>query len=343
MATKQPMSSAKRATIYDVASAANVSHQTVSRLIKGQSNISPALRVRIEEAIQQLDYRPNLTARRLATQRSNVIGALAAFTPEDFGPSRTMTGVTESARESGYLIDTVNVEPSDKEGIVRALDVFRSRDLAGLLVLAPTDSLMEAVSRIEARVPVHVWHEADDAVRGSTMSLNEAGEEMLVDHLYELGHRRFWFISGPADWISARHRTAGFHAALARRGLSPMGGVAGDWSAASGYSAIRALNDIDFTALVAGNDQMALGATLALVQRGLQIPRDVSVVGFDDIPEARFFLPPLTTVAQDFAQQGRIAIRRLVSKIEGTSAIEALTQAPPVLQIRSSTDRPAVV
>lgn len=328
----------KRATIYDVARRAEVSHQTVSRLIKGHSNISPELRVRIEAAIVELNYRPNVTARNLATRRPDLIAVLTADTSE-YGPSQTLLGITEAARSAGFLVDVVGVNPADRAELAQAVTLFKSRDLAGIMAIAPADALVAALEGLSFEAPVHIWKEADDWLGGGDQTVNAFGQELLIDHLYGLGHRRFTYVSGPEDWISARHRSAGVLGALRRRGLKPVGHAVGDWSARSGYVAVARLPVRDFTALVAANDQMALGAMLALEDRGLSVPHDVSVVGFDDLPEAPYYRPPLTTVRQDFVQQGRIALSRLLSLIERSEA-ETPKPVTPVLVVRASSAPP---
>lgn len=327
----------KRATIYDVARLANVSHQTVSRLIKGHSNIRPDTRERIERALAELEYRPNLSARTLATSRSRLIGALV-YDVSEMGPSKTTQGATERAREAGYLLDIVSIDRHDDADAQRALDVFRSRDLAGIVAWASTDVLVEAIRGIEFDVPVYVEQETDDRLSGTSLSLNGLGELMLIEHLYELGHRRFHYVSGPNGWISARNRETAYEQALRGHGLVSIGTSYGDWSAASGHAAVHAMSDaVGFTALVAANDQMALGAMLALSERGISVPGDVSVVGFDDLPEAAFYRPPLTTVGQNFHQQGKLAIDRLLSMIDPALPPAGLYPVKPELRVRLST------
>lgn len=324
----------KRATIYDVARVAGVSHQTVSRFVKGSSNIATELQGRIELAIAELNYRPNVTARNLATQRPNVIGVLAADIYE-YGPTQTLVGIREAAQAAGFLVDVVRVNPAMKPELDAAFQVFQGRDLAGLLAIAPADALLAAVDEMDLGVPIRVWQEADDRLEGSPFSINELGQDLLVEHLAALGHTRFASISGPQDWISARHRHSGLLDALTRRDLVHVAGAIGDWSASSGHRAVSKLGR-DFTALVAENDQMALGAVLALEDLGISVPNDVSVVGFDDVPESAFFRPPLTTVRQDFVSQGRVAFSRILRDIQ-PSAPDVLSQVEPILVVRRST------
>ncbi len=324
----------RRATIYDVADAAGVSHQTVSRFVKGSSNIATELRERIEVAILELNYRPNAAARSLATRRPNVIGVLAADTYE-YGPTQTLIGIREAAQASGYVVEVVRVNPAAKAEVGSAIRAIRGWDLAGLLAIAPAEALVDAIAGVDFGVPVRVWQEADDRIDGSELTVNELGQDLLVNHLSGLGHTAFASISGPMDWIAARHRQSGLLRALLGRGLSHTSSAVGDWSAESGHRAVGQLGR-DFTALVAANDQMALGAILALEDQGISVPNDVSVVGFDDAPEAAYFRPPLTTVRQDFFHQGRVALGRILADITTTSTAIPAQIAPSLIVRRSS-------
>lgn len=324
------------ATIYDVAQVAGVSHQTVSRLLKGESGIRPANRTRIEQALKDLDYRPNLAARSLATNRSQRIGAMV-YEMLEMGPSKMVQGASDAAREAGYLLDIVSLDPRDERAVDEALALLAQQDLAGILAFAPTDQLNRVMSSSHFSVPVYVHTEEDDRRRGQELSLNGHGMRILVEHLVDLGHRRFFHVSGPFVWLSARNRTAAYERALATHALVSAGSLAGDWSAASGYEAgLRVPLDRGITAVVAANDQMALGVLLALSERGVRVPGDISVVGFDDIPEARYFQPPLSTVRLDFGRQGRIALKRLLTLIGDDNALPEPAGVLPELKSRSS-------
>jgi DNA-binding LacI/PurR family transcriptional regulator len=324
------------ATIYDVARAAGVSHQTVSRLLKGGSGIRPANRARIELAIEELGYRPNLAARSLATNRSRRIGALV-YEMTELGPSKIIQGAADAAREAGYLLDIVSLDPRDHGAIDDAVGLLANQQLAGILASAPTEEIKQVIARSTFGVPVYVDTEEDDLTPGHEPSLNGHGLRLLVDHLVELGHRDFFHISGPPGWLSAGNRRSAFERALADHGLTSIGIIPGDWSAASGYdAALRIPLDRGVTALVAGNDQMALGALRGLAERGVRVPEELSVVGFDDLPESPFFQPSLTTVRLDFELQGRLAILRLLALIGDADALPAAVPVLPELKVRQS-------
>ncbi len=329
-------SPARGATIYDVARVAGVSHQTVSRLLRGFEGIRPETRERVERALQELNYRPNLTARSLATSRSHRIGALV-YELLEVGPSKTIAGASQAAREAGYLLDIVSLDPSDDDEVSRALEVLARQDLAGVLAFAPVDLIADRIESAGFTVPVVLEAPADDAVAtAGDVGVSDVGIDFVVDHLVQLGHRSMAHVSGPLDWWASRHRREAFERALDRHGLGPVAVAEGQWSAASGYSAVEGLPLDDVTAIVAANDQMALGVLRALAERGIRVPDRMSVAGFDDVPEAAFYHPPLTTVRVDYEQQGRRLVHRLRTELEGM-AVPPPPFVEPVLLRRAST------
>ncbi|GAA1996031.1 LacI family DNA-binding transcriptional regulator [Microbacterium pumilum] len=323
----------KAATIYDVARVAGVSHQTVSRFIKGYEGIRPETRDRVLAALQQLGYRPNLTARSLRKGTSHRIAALT-HAIDQVGPSRIVQGASEAAREAGYLLDIVSLDMADSRSIQEALELVHQLDVAGVLALASTDEMADAFAAADFRVPTFIASEKDDVLTGHP-ELTNRGFPAVIAHLVDLGHEGFVHIAGPSTWLAARNRSRAFTSALAVHGLDPIAILAGDWSAKSGYDAVARLSqELPATAIVASNDQMALGAMLALTHRGLRVPDDVSVTGVDDIPEAAYFSPPLTTLRIDFAAQGRAAVMELLGGVyEGTPPLQS------DLVIRNSTGR----
>ena len=330
-----PAGPVKPATIYDVAQAAGVSHQTVSRFLKGFEGIRPETRERVVRALDELGYRPNLTARSLKSGRSHRIGALT-HEISHVGPSRVAEGASIAAREAGYVLDLVSLDAHDVRDIEESLELITQFDLAGVLALASTDEMVQAFETADFRVPAYISSEADDVVSGHPSELTGVGLPALIGHLAELGHRNFMHIAGPSTWSAARNRTHAYEAAIERYGLRSLGILPGDWSARSGYRAIAGLGELPpATAYVAANDQTALGAMLALKERGLRIPDDVSVVGIDDIPEAEYLDPPLTTLRVDFESQGRASVHELLARIEGGAA-RPVERPPSQLIVRRS-------
>ncbi len=325
-----------RATIYDVARAAGVSHQTVSRFLKGYQGIRPETRERVTEALIRLDYRPNLSARSLTTGRSHRLGALTHEISQ-VGPSKILEGANTAAREAGYLLDVITLDVRDPAAIKESIELVMQNDLAGVLTLSSTDEMTAAFSSAVFRVPAYAAVDIDDEFPDRDR-FQGVGMAVLVQHLAALGHRDVLHVAGPPLWVAARNRVREFEHAMADAGLQSRGIIHGDWSAASGYRAIMDIpeGDLTFTAVIAANDQTALGVMLALGDRGLRVPDDVSVAGIDDIPEAEYYSPPLTTMRLDFANQGREAVQQLIARIDGVEAPPSPRQ-PSKLIVRRST------
>jgi DNA-binding LacI/PurR family transcriptional regulator len=327
--------SSKAATIYDVARAAGVSHQTVSRFLKGFEGIRPETRDKVVQALDELGYRPNLTARSLKSGRSHRIGALTHEISQ-VGPARIVEGASAAAREAGYVLDIVSLDTRNPSAIEESLALITQHDLAGVLALGVTDEMTKAFEATAFRVPAYVAAESDGLSDDPRAALSRVGLPALIGHLADLGHRHFLHLAGPNEWSASRNRVRAYEAAVKVRGLHSVGILHGDWSAASGYRAIADLTrPSEATAIVAANDQMALGAMLALKESGLRIPQDVSVVGIDDIPEAAYLDPPLTTVRNDFEAQGRAAMHQLLARIEHTK-VNTMVVPTPLLLVRQS-------
>jgi len=321
------------ATIYDVARVAGVSHQTVSRLLKGASNIGPKRRQRIEEALRELSYTPNEAARTLATRKPRKIGAVITDL-QDWAPQQILRGAADAARAAGYVLDIVAVDVNDDTKVGEALAVLTRRSHAGAVVLASSDSTLAALEKIGLDLPFVLEIEAPLEPGDAALAEHPYGQ--IVDHLAGLGHRRFFEITGPGLWRAARVRDLVYRTRVEERGLTHVGAAEGDWGAASGYAAMSSF-DPQATAVVAGNDLMALGAMFWLREHGLRVPEDVSVVGYDGLPEGQFYVPPLTTMTVDFVALGRQAVKQLLDLIEPGSSTPVRLSTE--LTVRSSTCR----
>ncbi|TDL45238.1 LacI family DNA-binding transcriptional regulator [Microbacterium oleivorans] len=324
----------KPATIYDVAEAAGVSHQTVSRYLAGYEGIRPTTRERVERAIYQLEYRPNLSARGLKLGRSHIIAALTHELGQ-VGPARVAEGAAAAAREAGYVLDLITLDVYNPQAIEESLRLLNQQTLAGVLALSSTDEMNRVFAGADFAVPLHVHSEPDDA-----SGAYDTGLATLIAHLAALGHRRIVHIAGAANWPASRNRSRAVAASAAANGVEVVAELRGDWSAASAHAAVAALERLpSASAFVASNDQMALGVMLALKERGLRVPEDVSVAGVDDIPEAAFFDPPLTTLRVDFAARGRQIVADMLARI-GTPPPSTPAVDKPALQVRRSTAPP---
>jgi DNA-binding LacI/PurR family transcriptional regulator len=302
----------------DVARRAGVSYQTVSRVINEHASVAPATRARVLEAIRELEYLPNAAARNLVTRRSRTAG-IVSFGTTYYGPSQMLANIEASFRERAYGLTLATLTELGLAELRSAVRQLRSRSVDGIVIIAPMLRVDgDEVQRLCGHVPFVM---VDIALGGELPSVlidQRYGGMLATRHLLELGHREIAEITGPLDWSGAQLRHQGTLAVLGEARLAPVSTVAGDWSAASGHWAAGRLLEAGapFTALVASNDQMALGAMRALRERGLRIPQDISIVGFDDVPESAYFEPPLTTVRQDFASLGRESAAYLIDLIE---------------------------
>jgi DNA-binding LacI/PurR family transcriptional regulator len=324
----------------DVGRIAGVSHQTVSRVLRGHPNVSAQTRNRVMAAIEELGYRPNRAARALATGRSGTLGVLSMYSAF-YGPTSTLYGIEQAAGDAGYSVAIASVRTLDRPSLRKSVDRLLDQDVDGLIVIAPLLSAGEALDGLPGDVPL-VAVDGDPRLHAEVVRVDqEAGGRIATRHLLQHGHRTVWHLAGPADWLDARGRIDGWRSALDQAGADVPPLLTGDWTAQSGYEAGQLLARMtDLTAVFAANDQMALGLLRALSEHGRSVPGDVSVVGFDDIPEAAYFAPPLTTVRQDFDEVGRRSLAVLLSQIDGTSATMIDTTVGSSLLVRASTAPP---
>jgi len=325
--------------IRDVAARAGVSYQTVSRVLNDSPSIKPSTRQRVLDAIGELDYRPNQAARALVTSRSRTIGVLSAPSSALYGPTTATNSIEQAAREAGYRLSITNINTADYASIKSGLDYLLSQAVEAIVVIAPQVRVFDVINDLSITVPF-VTLEATGRNPGHNLSVDQIGGARLATrHLIELGHTEIMHISGPQDWIEAEARMQGFLQELGDADLRTRAPILGDWSAHFGYYAgLELLKFRDFTAVFAGNDQMALGFIHACRELGLDVPGDISVVGFDDIPEAAHFYPPLTTVRQNFAEVGRRAVAFLLAELGGAAHGNHEPIAPELV-VRDSTTR----
>ena len=326
--------------IRDVAALAGVSYQTVSRVLNDSPSIKASTRQRVEEVIAEIGYRPNQAARALVTSRSRTIGVLSSQNAH-YGPTTSVNAIEVAAREAGYRLSITSVATGDYASIKSAIDYLLSQAVEALVVIAPQVRVFDALTDLSISVP-YVTIESTGRNLGHSLSVDQVtGARLATKHLIDLGHTEITHISGPQDWIEADARMQGFLREINDAELRTRAPILGDWSAHFGYYAgLELLRFRDFTAVFAGNDQMALGFMHACRDSGLDVPGDISVVGFDDIPEAAHFSPPLTTVRQNFAEIGRRAISLLLSELGGGVG-QNHDQIAPELIVRSSTAAPA--
>jgi DNA-binding LacI/PurR family transcriptional regulator len=326
------------AVMVDVARLAGVSHQTVSRVLNGHPSVRDETRERVLTAVRQLNYRPNALARGLAGRRSRVLGVVS-FDTILYGPAATLLGVERAARAAGYGVSIVALERIDHAGISSALDTLAEQSVAGVVIIAPFTNAAAALRSLPTGIPAVVVESGTSGPLPAISVDQVAGARLAVRHLLDLGHRTVWHVRGPADWLEARDRADAWRATLEEAGRPVPPVLEGDWSARSGYEAGWRLLDRDVSAVFCANDQQALGLLRALHERGVRVPEDISVVGFDDIPEAAFMSPPLTTVRQDFDEVGRRCLATLLDLLDASSAgdVTPRPRVAPSLVTRAST------
>src|SRR5262245_37074662 len=325
------------AVMADVAKLAEVSHQTVSRVINGSPQVRPETRERVLAAMAKLEYRPNTMARALATGRSRTLGVVG-FDTTPHGPARAPFRIKPAAHEEGYFISTVSMRTLDRSSILEAVERLRVQGVEGILAIAPQTDSAHAVLQLPDDLPVVAVQAGPEGGIPLVSGDSEAGAVEATEHLLKLGHDTVWHIAGPENWIEARQRVTGWERALRAAGIEPPGALYGDWSPQSGYELGRELAaNPDVTAVFAANDHMALGLLRALSEVGRSVPGDVCIVGFDDVPEAAFFTPPLTTMRQDFAEVGRRSFHLLLDELALETRTATKLVVEPELIVRAST------
>jgi DNA-binding LacI/PurR family transcriptional regulator len=326
---------ARAAVMGDVALLAGVSAMTVSRVLNSPEKVRPQTRDRVLAAMRELDYRPNSAARVLVTGRSRVLGVVA-FDTTLYGPASTLYGIERAARDAEHMISIASVSRLTRRSIQNAVERLRSQ-VDGIVVIAPHRSAAEGLRGLPPDFPVVVVGAGPDLPMPVAAVDHRAGAARVTRHLLSLGHETVWHIAGPVDWVDASERIEGRREVLRAEGRPAPAPLPGDWSARSGYEQGRLLAaDPEVTAVFAANDPMALGLLRALREAGRRVPEEVSVAGFDDVPEAPYFAPPLTSVRQPFGEVGRHAFHLLMDRIDGAEGAPRAT-VEPELVVREST------
>jgi len=323
----------------DVARRAGVSQQTVSRVLNGHPNVSPATKADVLAAIRDLGYRPNVAARTLVTGKTNVLGVIS-FDTTLYGPASMLYGI-ERAAHPDYVVAIASLPAFDRRSLTGAIERFLGQAVAGIIVIAPQSDAAETLAGLAARVPLVAVGCCATASVPSVKIDNLAGAATATSHLLDLGHRTVYHISGPDSWLDARERLDGWRQTLRDAGAEQPQTHRGDWSARSGYEiGLRIAMRPEVTAVFCANDSMALGFLRAAAERGRDLPRDISVVGFDDVPEAAYFWPPLTTVRQDFGALGAQALKLLLDQIVSGGEVQPSAPIVPELVPRFSSAPP---
>jgi LacI family transcriptional regulator, repressor for deo operon, udp, cdd, tsx, nupC, and nupG len=334
-----------RPTIYDVARLAGVSPSTVSRMLNGKGQFTPATRTAVEQAVRQLRYRPNTIARSLRTKSTQTIAFLLPYVPDPFFVS-LIGGIQQHALKHDYSI-LLCVTEGDPEREEHYLHLLQAKQVDGALIDGPVLPATRIARFVEDGFPIVC---VDRDVDLSSVPLvqvdNRLGARLATEHLIALGHRRIAHVSGSElqRFRHSRERLAGYREALAGAGVGadPRLVAAGDYTEEGGRRATRAVLDagVEFSAVFAANDLSAIGAMSALAGQGRRVPDDVSVVGFDDVHISAFINPPLTTVHQPAAEIAQRATELLIALIHGREVAERRHVLEPRLVVRASTAAP---
>lgn len=320
--------------VREVARAAGVSTQTVSRVINDRPGIREDTRQRVLDAMTALDYRVNNAARALGTRRTRTIGILASDASM-YGPAIGILALEAAARAAGRWVTAAYADAEDEASVAHAARHLSAQGVDGIVVVAPHARTLSTIASIGVGVPVVALHGPD------AWELQKDAARIAVEHLVDAGHTRIAHLAGPEDWLEAAARAEGFRSAMTGRGLAPAGVWRGDWTAASGMAAAvevaaRVGAGDGPTAVFVANDQMALGLMAGLGDAGISVPGDVSIVGLDDNPDAAFYRPPLTTVRLDIAGEATRCIAQLIGEPQAAASVGV---AAPELIVRKSARR----
>ncbi|MEV3907975.1 LacI family DNA-binding transcriptional regulator [Streptomyces canus] len=331
----------QRVSMADVAKLAGVSSQTVSRVSNGHPGVIAATREQVLAAMRELGYRPNSAARALRYGQFNTIGVIL-FSLSSTGNSRTVEAIATHAAAEGYAITLIPIDVPTQDNVLGAFTRMGELAVDAVIVIMEIHLLDTGTVQLPPGVHVVVV-DSDAGDRYSVVDTDQAdGARKAVEHLLDLGHRTVWHVAGPQASFAGQRRAQAWRAVLESAGRPVPPALYGDWSAESGYAAgLQLAEPPDCTAVFAANDQMALGLLRAFHERGLSVPHDVSVVGFDDIPDAAFFVPPLTTVHQDFAEVGHRCVQKVLQQIRAHEGGQPGTDLVPTrLVVRGSSAPP---
>lgn len=341
------MTGRDRLTIREIAQMCGVSVQTVSRVINNRPDVAPATRQTVEAAIKAVGFEPSEVARSLVQRRSQTLGVITTGL-RFYGMAQILNAITEASQAAGYALLLEELPREDRESVTAAVRFLVAHRVDGLILSAPPD--VGSVDGIDEAFPPSsppiVLLKSEPTPAYSTITVdNRAGAQLATEHLVALGRRRIAHLAGPSSWREARDRIDGWREALASAGLTPGPVVAGDWTSASGEAAFAELlaDDPALDAVFAANDQMALGVLHLAHERGIAVPGQVAVVGFDGVPEGAHFTPSLTTVAQPLRELGALGVRQLLDAIEGAASdrpVRAHTLQPQLV-VRDSAPRAA--
>lgn len=335
-----------RVTIREIARMCGVSMQTVSRVINNRPDVAPATRQAVETAIASVGFRPSAVARSLVQRRSQTLGVIVTGL-EYFGVAETLNGITEASQTSDFALLLKELATDDVEGFIPAIDFLIGHRVEGLIIFAPPGA--GSVASIQARFPTTrppiALLKSEPSTEFSTISIDDrGGARMATRHLLALGRRRIGHIAGPQTWHEARERVDGWRSALAEAGVEAGPVAYGDWSSASGEAAFLELLETGspLDAVFVANDQMALGLLHVAYSRGMAIPDELAVVGFDGLLEGAQFTPSLTTIVQPLRELGRLAVKEVVAHIDADADVAGVRNHTLATELLVRDSAPAI-
>ncbi|HEX7557288.1 MAG TPA: LacI family DNA-binding transcriptional regulator, partial [Leptolinea sp.] len=307
-----------KVTIKDVARACGVSTQTISRVLNNRVDVSVSTREKILAIIEEMEYQPSALARsmRLSTRTLGVIVADLKF----IGMSATLNGITQAAEVRGYNLMLKELPSFDSMEMPPLIQSLTAHQVQGIICAVPqvSENWKTIQKNLNYQIPPMVFLKGNPYAAPITISLdNYSGGYTITRHLVDQGYRHIGHISGPLMGWEARERKRAWLRALVDSGLpiSENATIIGNWTSSSGFSCLDALlkQYPEMDAVFVANDQMALGVLNYAWEKGISIPTQLGVAGYDDIPESGYFIPPLTTIYQDLNKLGEMAVRKIVS------------------------------
>ena len=329
----------KKPNMFDVANLSKVSHQTVSRVVNNHDSVKPETRARVEAAMDKLGYTPNRAAQTLKTTKSRIIGILASDTHLN-GPANIWQNAERAARAAEYFTVTCSVDPTSSTDVKKGIEYLSQIGIDGLIVITPHHETVEIARKTLKRIPV-VSIDSSMGSEKMAIQLNNFDDAYrATKHLIDLGHTRILHVAGPATFFEAVDRKAGYEAAMKDSKLKSLSKV-GEWSMDSGYEISKSTNYQagNITAIFAASDHIALGVLRDCHERKIQVPNQLSIIGFDDLPEAGFSWPPLTTMRQDFQAIGEGALQMLLEKLNEEKSLKVSPLISTLVERETTTQR----
>jgi DNA-binding LacI/PurR family transcriptional regulator len=338
-----PKQKIQKVTIKDIARICHVSTQTISRVVNKRPDVSPETRELVENAIAEMGYRPSALARSLVQQRSYTLGVILSGL-KYLGISLILNGITEECQQTGYALFVEELPRFDTPNIVPVIESLMAHQVEGIIFAAPelNENVKIVQSQLPATRPPIIFLKCQPNPNYTTIGIdNYGGARKATEYLLNTGRRHIGLITGPLEWLEARQRKQGWEDALKSMGIEvePRKWSIGNWSSASGESAFAELIQKypTMNALFVSNDQMALGALHYCHANGIHVPEDMAIIGFDDLTEAAYFTPSLTTITNPLRELGKLAVSTLVNQIDGKPSDEHVITLQPELIIRDST------